>query len=44
MSPKRLPGMPLKRLSDTIDYVFTELQIKLLPVPVAIKAYDEEEN
>jgi hypothetical protein len=31
MKPKSLPGMPLKRLIDIVDYVFTELQIKLLP-------------
>jgi hypothetical protein len=30
MSPERLPGMPLKRLTDTIDYVFTKLHMKLL--------------
>jgi hypothetical protein len=31
MSPKRLPNTPLKRLTDIVEYVFTELQIKLLP-------------
>jgi hypothetical protein len=30
-SPKGLPGTPLKRLTDTIDYVFIELEMKLLP-------------
>jgi hypothetical protein len=31
MSPKRLPDTPLKRLTNTVGYVFTELQMKLLP-------------
>jgi hypothetical protein len=31
MSPKRLPGTSLKRLTDIVDYVFTKLQMKLLP-------------
>jgi hypothetical protein len=30
MSLKRLPDTPLKRLTGTVDYVFTELQMKLL--------------
>jgi hypothetical protein len=42
MSPKRLPGTPLKRLIVIVDFVFTELQMKLLPDSSGYKNTSQE--